>query len=149
METIYFDDTTYIWKTKLNRIDDKSLFLKEAYDVINSMPGIKTDGFGYTNYDNSINFIGEININKKLDDLLVRDVLYDKDMLSLSIYGKIKPEIYSKVVGTIINQYLLILDTNIWTTIPSPIVYFGGNLYYDINTGYINGLDNTKNYKIE
>ena len=121
---------------------------------VNAFKSINTRPYSYAYYrtmnkENWNNINNSRIINKKLDDLLVRDVLYDKDMLSLSIYGKIKPEIYSKAVGTIINQYLLILNTNIWTTIPSPIVYFGGNLYYDINTGYINGLDNTKNYKID
>ena len=47
MEKIYYDDSTYIWKTKLNRLEDKQLFLKEAYSVIESQPDVKTDGFAY------------------------------------------------------------------------------------------------------
>ena len=47
MEKIYFDETTYIWKCKLNLIDNKPLFLKEAYSVIESQPNVKSDGFGY------------------------------------------------------------------------------------------------------
>ena len=47
MEKIFFDDSTYIWKTKLNYIKDKLLFLKEAYVVIESHPNTKTDGYGY------------------------------------------------------------------------------------------------------
>ena len=34
MEKIFFDDSTYIWKTKLNRLNDKLVFLKEAYSII-------------------------------------------------------------------------------------------------------------------
>jgi hypothetical protein len=101
METIYFDDTTYIWKTKLNRIDDKSLFLKEAYDVINSMPGIKTDGFGYTNYDNSINFIGEININKKLDEVVQLGINLCKELYTESnsnIFNRINTDSWINMV---------------------------------------------------
>ena len=71
MEKIYFDETTYIWKTKLNLINDKSLFLKEAYSIIESNPNNKTDGFTYTKYDkNTINFIGNIDINSKLDEVV-------------------------------------------------------------------------------
>jgi hypothetical protein len=70
MEKIYFDDTTFIWKTKLNRIENKSVFLKEAYSVIDSMPFIKTDGFEYTKYDKNINFTGKISVNTKLDEVV-------------------------------------------------------------------------------
>ena len=30
MEKLYFDDTTYIWKTKLNLVEYKKLLLKEC-----------------------------------------------------------------------------------------------------------------------
>jgi hypothetical protein len=101
METIYFDDTTYIWKTKLNCISDKSLLLKEAYDVINSMPGIKTDGFGYTNYDNSINFIGEIDINNKLDEVVQLGIDVCKELYTESnknIFNRINSESWINMV---------------------------------------------------
>jgi len=47
MEKIYFDDTTFIWKTKINLSVDKEVFLKEAYSVIESKPLNKTDSFSY------------------------------------------------------------------------------------------------------
>ena len=61
MEKLYFDDTTFIWKTKLNKVSDKSSFLKESYLIIKSQPEVKTDGFGYKKeWNNNLNFIGEI-----------------------------------------------------------------------------------------
>jgi hypothetical protein len=71
MEKIYFDERTYIWKTKLNRIDDKQLFLEEAYSVIQSQPDVKTDGFGYKNeWNQNLNFIGEFKVETKLDEIV-------------------------------------------------------------------------------
>ena len=58
MEKVYFDETTYIWKTKLNKLNEKSLFLKEAYSVIESQPNIKSDGFAYKQeWNQNINFV--------------------------------------------------------------------------------------------
>jgi hypothetical protein len=71
MEKIYFDETTYIWKCKLNLIDNKPLFLKEAYSVIESQPNVKSDGFGYAmEWNKNLNFIGDINIETKLDEIV-------------------------------------------------------------------------------
>ena len=36
MEKLYFDESTFIWKTKLNRISEKFQLLKEANHVIES-----------------------------------------------------------------------------------------------------------------
>ncbi len=71
MEKIYFDDTTFIWKTKLNLSNDKETFLKEAYAVIESMPDVKTDGFGVKKeWNNNLNFVGEIDIKTRLDEIV-------------------------------------------------------------------------------
>jgi hypothetical protein len=101
MEKIYFDENTYIWKTKLNRIDDKSLLLKEAYTVINSMPGIKTDGFGYTKYDNNINFIGEINVSNKLDEVVQLGITICKELYTESnnnIFNRVNTDSWVNMV---------------------------------------------------
>ena len=72
MEKIFFDDSTYIWKTKLNYIKDKLLFLKEAYVVIESHPNTKTDGYGYKEeWKQNIDFIGKINIEEQLIDYVI------------------------------------------------------------------------------
>ena len=50
--------------TKLNKLDDKSFFLKEAHSVIESLPDVKTDGFGYKKEWNQ-NFFGCFCIGRK------------------------------------------------------------------------------------
>ena len=71
MEKIFFDETTYIWKTKLNRLNDKSVFLKEAHFVIESQSDVKTDGFGYKKeWNQNLNFIGNIKVETKLDEIV-------------------------------------------------------------------------------
>jgi hypothetical protein len=71
MEKIFFDETTCIWKVKLNRIIDKPLFLKEAHSIIENQPNTKTDGFGYKKeWNENLNFIGEFKIETKLDEIV-------------------------------------------------------------------------------
>lgn len=104
MEKIFFDETTFLWKTKLNRIDDKPLFLKEAYSVIESQPNIKTDGFGYKKeWNKNINFIGEINIETKLDEIVQMGINYCKDLYKEKNieYNKINIETWVNVVRSI------------------------------------------------
>jgi hypothetical protein len=70
MEKIYFDDTTFIWKGKLNLISDKLNLLNEANSVIESQPDVKTDGFGYKKeWTNNIDFNGNFTIENKLDEV--------------------------------------------------------------------------------
>ena len=71
MEKIYYDNITYIWKTKLNRTDDKLIFLKEANSIIESQPNIKMDGFFVKKeWNENLNFIGDFNIKTKLDEII-------------------------------------------------------------------------------
>jgi hypothetical protein len=68
MEKIYYDDSTYIWKTKLNRLEDKQLFLNEAYSVIESQPDVKTDGFAYkSEWNGNLDFTGDFIVKTKSD----------------------------------------------------------------------------------
>jgi cupin superfamily acireductone dioxygenase involved in methionine salvage len=71
MEKIYFDDTTYIWKTKLNLLSDKPLILKEAYSVVHSHPERREfDAFPYLNkWNQSLDFIGDFKVETKLDEI--------------------------------------------------------------------------------
>jgi hypothetical protein len=102
MEKIYFDDTTFIWKTKLNRIKDKESLLKEAYRVIDSMPDIKTDGFGYKKeWNDNIDFTGEFTIQNGLDEICQLGVdmckkIYNKD-ISLPV-NKVNTDAWVNVV---------------------------------------------------
>jgi len=101
MEKLYFDDTTHIWKTKLNRIDDKPLFLKEAYSVIESQPNVKTDGFGYKKeWNENLNFIGNFKIESKLDEIVQIGIdeckkLYEEKNIN---YNKINTDAWVNVV---------------------------------------------------
>jgi hypothetical protein len=71
MEKIYFDDTTFIWKTKLNKITQKAEQLSEANKIMDSSPDNQTDGFGYKKeWTENIDFMGEIKIETKLDEIV-------------------------------------------------------------------------------
>jgi hypothetical protein len=52
MEKIYFDETTFIWKTKLNLFDNKNEIIKQAKRVIKSDAGNINDGFSYLKMKN-------------------------------------------------------------------------------------------------
>jgi hypothetical protein len=69
MEKIYFDDTTFIWKKKLNLAKYKSLLLKEANDIIDSQPMSKQDGFSIINWVDGLNLSGELSIINKVDEI--------------------------------------------------------------------------------
>jgi hypothetical protein len=101
MEKVYFDDDTFIWKTKLNRIKNKSILLKEAYDVMDSMPLLKTDGFGYKDYDKNINFIGDIDVNNKLDEIVQLSTNICKELYTESnttIFNRVNTDSWINVV---------------------------------------------------
>ena len=71
MEKIYFDETTYIWKTKLNKVTDKIKLLQEDKVVIESAKNNTTDGYGYMmEWNSNINFNGNIKIKRKLDEII-------------------------------------------------------------------------------
>lgn len=71
MEKIYFDDTTFIWKGKLNLSSYKDIILNEANTLIESLKQVvRTDGFGYKEeWTNNIDFNGNIKIENKLDEV--------------------------------------------------------------------------------
>lgn len=101
MEKIYFDATTYIWKTKLNRVSDKQVFLKEAYTIIESMPNIKTDGFGYKKeWNDNLDFIGNIKTETKLDEIIQISINKCKNLYveSNMVYNKINIDAWINVV---------------------------------------------------
>jgi len=101
MEKLYFDDSTYIWKTKLNKISNKDTLLREANFVIESQPDIKTDGFGYKKeWNNNINFTGEITIETKMDEIIQMGIDYCKDLYKERnvVYNKINTDAWVNVV---------------------------------------------------
>jgi hypothetical protein len=101
MEKVYFDDTTFIWKSKLNLVEDKPILLKEAYSVIESQPDTKTDGFGYRKvWNNNINFIGDITIQNSIDKVMQLGINYCKELYKESNkpYNKINTDIWVNMV---------------------------------------------------
>jgi len=69
MEKIYFDDSTFIWKSKLNLIEYKDIMLNQAKYVIETSKesSKKTDAYGYKHNDNKIDSSGDLLIDNILD----------------------------------------------------------------------------------
>ena len=75
MEKIIFDTNTYLYKTKLNFTKFKYLILKECEKVImgyriNAPAALKHDAYVYYYNYKDPNFLGEIKIKNKLDEIL-------------------------------------------------------------------------------
>jgi hypothetical protein len=101
IEKIYFDDTTFIWKTKLNKLNQKSSLLKEAYSVIESLPNVKTDGFGYKKeWNNNLNFIGMVDVETNLDYVVQKGIDFCKELYEEKNipYNKINTDSWVNVV---------------------------------------------------
>ena len=60
MEKIYFDDETYIWRTKFDISDFKDTVLDECSQIMESLGEIPGDNFGYFTEWTDLNFTGEI-----------------------------------------------------------------------------------------
>lgn len=101
MEKIYFNDTTFIWKTKLNKVEKKNIFLAESYKVIESQPDVKTDGFGYRKeWNNNLNFLGDFEIETNLDEIVQKGINFCKELyVEKNIpYNKINTDAWVNVV---------------------------------------------------
>lgn len=70
MEKIIFSDSAEIYKIKLNMKDCKDEILKSCNEIIKNDPNNITDGFGYNQIKNDINFLGKIEINNKIDEII-------------------------------------------------------------------------------
>jgi hypothetical protein len=103
MEKIYFDDTTYIWKTKLNRVNDKTLFLEEANYIVDSKSKFdKVDAYplNKNGWNNNLDFIGDFKIETKLDEIVQIGInkckeLYKEKNIN---YNKINTDAWINVV---------------------------------------------------
>lgn len=69
MKKIYFDETTFIWKKKLNLVKYKTSLLEEANDIIKSQPMSKQDGFAVIDWRDNINSSGELHVTNKMDEI--------------------------------------------------------------------------------
>jgi hypothetical protein len=103
MEKVYFDDTTFIWKGKLNLIPYKDLILNEANTLIESLKEIvHTDGFGYKEeWTNNIDFNGNFTIKNKLDEVCQCGINICKDIYLEQFnkeFNKVNTDVWVNVV---------------------------------------------------
>jgi len=104
MEKIYFDDDTYIWKCKVNKLDDKQSLLNEAYATINLSTNNKSDAYNYKHFGiRNLDFMGNIEVTSKLDEIMqfgidVCKELYVETNLK---YNKINTDSWVNVVKSI------------------------------------------------
>jgi hypothetical protein len=101
MTKIFFDDTTFIWKTKLNLVEDKSKLLKESYELIKSMPENNTDGYGYKQvWNNNLNFIGDIIVRNSIDKVMQNGINSCKELYEEHVipYNKINTDTWVNMV---------------------------------------------------
>jgi hypothetical protein len=60
MEKIVFDDKTFIWKHKLNLINDKNIILNEVSNLIETASSLEKERDAYTIHITGIDFMGNI-----------------------------------------------------------------------------------------
>ena len=104
MEKLYFDETTFIWKTKLNKLSDKDIILKEANKIIESQPETKMDNFSYKKeWNNNLNFTGEINVKTNLDNIIQECINLCKELYKEKnqYYNKINTDSWINVVRSL------------------------------------------------
>ena len=102
MEKIYFDDTTYIWKTKLHLSEFKAEIIEKSNEVIESLKDVVThDGFGYKEEYRNINFIGDVEITNKLDEIVQLGIDRCKEIYTNETqlpYNKVNTDAWINVV---------------------------------------------------
>jgi hypothetical protein len=100
MEKIYFDDTTFIWKTKLNLFDNKNKIIKQAESVIKSHIGNISDSFGYLKTENDkVLEIKDCGKQPLLDKIFELGTNYCKEIyIENNEYNKLNAESWVNVV---------------------------------------------------
>lgn len=102
MEKIYFDDTTFIWKTKLNLIDYKNEIIEQTNHVIKSHINNRNDGFTYVKMEND-KVVSKANCEKQplLDKIIDLSTNHCKEIYTESNqYNKLNVESWVLVVRT-------------------------------------------------
>lgn len=83
MEKIIFDSKTFIWKHKLNLLEDKAAILNEVFNLIESSSTSERERDAYTIHMTGIDFVGNIISMCKLDDICQLGINY-----SISVYDE-------------------------------------------------------------
>ena len=100
MEKIYFDDTTFIWKTKLNLFGNKDTIIEQAKNVIKSHIGNINDGFGYLKTEND-KVLNKANCEKQplLDEIIELSTNYCKEIyIESNEYNTLNVESWVNIV---------------------------------------------------
>ena len=100
MEKIWFDDTTFIWKTKLNLFDNKNEIIKQAKRVERSRIGTIHDGFGYLITENDkVLDIANCGNQPLLNKIIELSTNYCKEIyIESNEYNKLNAESWINVV---------------------------------------------------
>ena len=100
MEKIYYDHTTYIWRTKLNLTKYKKHLIKKARQVAQNAKFAYFDGYGYKNEREDINFVGDLLIENKFDEIIQKGINICKELYTEanSTYNKVNYESWVNVV---------------------------------------------------
>lgn len=106
MEKIYFDNQTFIWKTKLNLFEYKETMLGHVSDVINNSIELykKTDAYPYLYHDDKVEFSGKLVINNVLDRVCQLGIDSCKNIHieeSKSPFNKINTDAWINVVRSV------------------------------------------------
>lgn len=101
MEKIYFDETTFIWKKKLNYSVHKKFFLEKAKVYMEHYKHVKYDGYTYRILiKNEIDLNGNIEIKNELDNVLKMGIKYCKELFDEKsiFYKKINCDCWFNIV---------------------------------------------------
>jgi hypothetical protein len=100
MEKIWFDDTTFIWKTKLNLFDNKNEIIKQAKRVEKVRYDAIHDGFGYLiTEDDKVLDIASCGYQPLLDKIIELSTNYCKEIyIENNKYNKLNAESWINLV---------------------------------------------------
>jgi hypothetical protein len=103
MEKIYFDETTFIWKTKLDLFRNKNEIITQAKNVIKSNADSVNDGFSYLKMQNDkVLYLANCGNQPLLNEITELSINYCKELYSESNeYNKLNIESWVNVVRAI------------------------------------------------
>ncbi len=103
MKKLIFDNSTYIWKTKLNLCDKKNDLINLVNNIINSSKNINNDAYGLIISTNN-EFDGTIDIKNEIDLVTQYSIDNCKELYTnetKSLFNKINIETWINVVKSV------------------------------------------------
>jgi hypothetical protein len=75
MEKIYFDDETYIWRTKFDISHMKDEILEECFDIMGEIGELPGDNFGFfSEWKENVDFDGDFESTKKIYEVVKKGI---------------------------------------------------------------------------